>query len=78
MEAMNDLEHTYQTLCQSADPAAMLRSMGDARLAALHLHLTASGIASGVPGIVAGMAELEIITRWVGENRGNVSPVGEG
>jgi hypothetical protein len=75
---MIDLEAIYQTLTKSADPAALLEKMGDARLADLHIHLEASGIVSGVPGIVAGLAELEIIKRWVAEHAGNHSPAGEG
>jgi hypothetical protein len=75
---MKDLEAIYQTLTKSADPAALLDRMGDATLAALSIHLDASGIRSGVPAIVAGMAENEIVKRWVAEHAGNHSPVGEG
>ena len=73
-----NLEAIYQTLCKSSDPAALLEKMGDARLADLHIHLEACGIVSGVPGIVAGLAELEIVRRWVAEHRDNHSPAGEG
>ena len=73
-----DLENIYHTLCMSADPAARLDRMGDARLAALSIHLEASGIRSGVPAVVAGLVDLEILKRWVAEHAGNDSPVGEG
>jgi hypothetical protein len=77
MEAVN-LENLYRELCATADPGAMLDRMGDATLAALAAHLEAAGIPSGVPAIVTGLVELEIVRRWVAEHRGNHSPVGEG
>jgi hypothetical protein len=73
-----NLENIYRELCVSTDPAAALDRMGDATLAALNIHLEASGVRSGIPAIVAGLVELEIVRRWVAEHAGNHSPVGEG
>jgi hypothetical protein len=73
-----NLAHTYLDLCHTGDPAAMLENMGDARLAGLARHLEAAGVSGGVPGIMLGLVELEIVKRWVAQNLGNHSPVGEG
>ena len=73
-----NLANTYLELCHTGDPAAMLENMGDARLAGLAKHLEAAGVTGGVPGIVHGLVELEIVRRWVAQNLGNHSPVGEG
>lgn len=73
-----DLERIYMTVCLAGDPRAALDRLGDATLAALAVHLDSTGITGGVPGMVAGLVELEIIKRWVAEHAGNISPVGEG
>jgi hypothetical protein len=57
---------------------AMLDRTGDATLADLFAHLEAAGVTGGVPGIITGLVELEIVKRWVGQNQTNFSPVGEG
>ena len=72
------LQTIYIDLCLTGDPVAMLDAMGDAKLAGLAKHLEASGVTGGVPGIVHGLVELEIVRRWVAAHRDNHSPAGEG
>ena len=68
----------YQRLCLEADPARTLDRMGDDTLAALAADLTASGITTGVPGIVTGLVEIEIVRRWTAEHADAAGAVGEG
>lgn len=67
----------FETLCCSPDPARALAEAGDAMLAALVLYLSAGGINSGIPMIVRGLAETEIVRRWVEDNAPQVGAVGE-
>jgi hypothetical protein len=68
----------YRQLCLEAEPARMFDRMGDDTLAALAADLTASGITTGVPGIVTGLVELEIVRRWTAEHTDTAGAVGEG
>jgi hypothetical protein len=73
-----NLETIYQSLCMAAAPAAALERMGDTTLAAMIVHLEASGIESGIPGMVLGLCEREAARRFLTEHHDNHSPVGEG
>ncbi len=73
-----NLEAIYHALCASGDPAAALDRLGDGTLAALALHLSAAGVRSGIPAIVAGLVDLEIVTRWTRDNAPQGGAVGEG
>ena len=68
----------YQQLCLNADPARMLGGMADDTLAALAADLDKGGIATGVPGIVTGLVEIEIVRRWTAEHAPQGGAVGEG
>jgi len=73
-----NLETLYHHLCHSGETAATLDRTADATLAAMYSHLEAAGVTTGVPGIIIGLVEMEIVRRWVAQNLGNQSPVGEG
>lgn len=73
-----NLEAIYRTVCRVDDPAAELFKMGDAALAALSLHLRDSGVRSGIPAVVAGLIDLEIVNRWNLEHAPQGGAVGEG
>lgn len=68
----------FETLCCSADPARALAEAGDAALAALVIYLQAGGVNSGIPMIVRGLAETEIVRRWTDDYAPQVGAVGEG
>lgn len=68
----------YQKLCLEADPARALDRMGDDTLAALAADLTASGVTTGIPGIVTGLVEIEIVRRWTAQHAPQGGAVGEG
>lgn len=73
-----NLEAIYQTLCLSDDPAGALRKMQRETLCALGFHLAASGITTGIPGLVLGMVEAEAAQRYLEENKIASGAVGEG
>lgn len=73
-----NLEAIYETLCLSGDPAMSLDRMGDGTLAALSIHLEASGVKSGIPWIMAGLVDLEIVKRWRRDTAPQGGAVGEG
>lgn len=73
-----NLKAIYHTLCATGDPATVLDRMGDGTLAALARHLSAGGVNSGIPAIVAGLVDLEIVTRWTRDNAPQGGAVGEG
>lgn len=73
-----NLEAIYHALCASGDPAAALDKLGDGTLAALALHLSAAGINSGIPAVVAGLVDIEIVARWTREHAPQGGAVGEG
>jgi hypothetical protein len=68
----------YQRLCLIADPAREMEQMGDDTLAALAKHLSDYGVTTGVPGIVTGLVEIEIVRRWTAEHAHAAGAVGEG
>jgi phosphoribosylcarboxyaminoimidazole (NCAIR) mutase len=70
-------EPIYQGICLSGDPEAAIRKLQDATLAGLAVHLAAAGLCSGVPGLVAGMIDLEIVARWMADQT-TAGAVGEG
>lgn len=73
-----NIEGIYNSLCQTATPSDRLKVMTDETLAALLQHLTQRGIHSGVPGIIAGLAEREAARRFVSDKLGSEGAVGEG
>lgn len=73
-----NVEAIYATLCRAADPAGALHRMTDATLAALITDLAAAGMTSGVPALIAALAEAEAATRWLEEHTPQGGAVGEG
>lgn len=65
-------------LCLSECPEKNLAKVSDATLAMLYEFLGTYGVRSGVPGLIAGLVEIEIARRWVAENRRQPGAVGEG
>jgi hypothetical protein len=68
----------FETLCCSPEPEAAAAKLPDASLAALLRHLDAGGIRTGIPLMVRGLAENEIIRRWVEDHAPQGGAVGEG
>ena len=64
-------------LCWAADPAASLRQMRDETIGAVLAELEHAP-ATGIPAILAGLVEAEIVRRWRAECQPSPGAVGEG
>ncbi len=66
----------YQEICTEDNPGTYIGKLGDIHLASLISHL--ADAASGVPGLILGMAESESSRRWLEDQKDRSGAVGEG
>ena len=72
-------EHTFASVCEAPDPQTRLAELKACKLESLIKHLRwVDSPATGIPGLILGMAELEAAGRWMTERKDRAGAVGEG
>lgn len=68
----------FAEICLAGNAAAALHALPDAALERLVRHLQADSPSGSLAAIVLGLAELEVVERWLAETQDRAGAVGEG